>query len=203
MVSESATNSKKERVIGQSALPLARVKRIIKEDPDVSLINVEATHCIASATELFMEYLVNEGYSRAQKNKRKTVFYKDLASAVSQTDPLEFLEDVIPTTMTLEEAYRRRDQPDDDTGKDDQVTSVAKRRKLQFKPSTPKQQQQQQQQEEEMETDSSQQQQQQQQQDNNDDDEEEEDGEEEEDAEEEEDDDQDVEDEEDDEEEEE
>ncbi|KAI8096271.1 histone-fold-containing protein, partial [Halteromyces radiatus] len=106
MVSE--TNAKTERIPGQCFLPLARVKRIIKEDPEVTLINGEATHCVAAATELFMEYLVKEGFSRAQKNKRKTIFYKDLATAVSQTDQFEFLEDVIPQTMTLEEAYKRR-----------------------------------------------------------------------------------------------
>jgi hypothetical protein len=51
MASDAApTTSKKERIPGQSFLPLARVKRIIKEDPDVSLVNAEATHCIASAT---------------------------------------------------------------------------------------------------------------------------------------------------------
>ncbi|KAI8335756.1 histone-fold-containing protein [Chlamydoabsidia padenii] len=133
MASDTAPTAatKKERIPGQSLLPLARVKRIIKDDPDVTLVNAEATHCIASATELFMEYLVNEGFSRAQKNKRKTIFYKDLASAVNQTDAFEFLEDVIPQTITLEEAYKRRQQADEGstgTGKDDLAN---KRRKLQ------------------------------------------------------------------------
>lgn len=39
-----------ERVPGQTMLPLARIKRVIKEDKDVSLINAEATFCIAYAT---------------------------------------------------------------------------------------------------------------------------------------------------------
>lgn len=92
-----------ERVPGTTILPLARVKRIIKEDRDVNLINPEATFCVTYATvyqhdrrgiginandltnlvllqELFIEYLVNEGLTRAKRDKRKTVYYKDLGT---------------------------------------------------------------------------------------------------------------------------
>ncbi|KAI8644854.1 histone-fold-containing protein [Parasitella parasitica] len=96
------------RTPGTTMLPLARIKRVIKEDKDVALINAEATFCIAYATELFMEYLVTEAFSRAKKEKRKTVYYKDLASTVKESDQLEFLVDVIPTTMTLKEAMAKR-----------------------------------------------------------------------------------------------
>ena len=85
-----------------------------------------------------MEYLVKEGFTRARKEKRKTVYYKDLgknvlskflnmlfdnnkklltnsifynnikASSVSEVEQFEFLEDVIPHTMTLKAALERR-----------------------------------------------------------------------------------------------
>ncbi|KAL7311604.1 hypothetical protein PS15m_009343 [Mucor circinelloides] len=97
-----------ERTPGTTMLPLARIKRVIKEDKDVSLINAEATFCIAYATELFMEYLVTEAFSKAKKEKRKTVYYKDLASTVKESEQLEFLEDVIPPTMTLKDAMAKR-----------------------------------------------------------------------------------------------
>ncbi|KAI8066260.1 histone-fold-containing protein [Gilbertella persicaria] len=99
-----------ERKPGNTMLPLARVKRVIKEDKDVSLINAEATFCIAYATELFMEYLVTEAFNKAKKEKRKTVYYKDLASTVKEIEPFEFLDDVIPTTMTLKQAIEKRKQ---------------------------------------------------------------------------------------------
>ncbi|OAD72888.1 transcription factor CBF, partial [Phycomyces blakesleeanus NRRL 1555(-)] len=89
------------RLPGTTIIPLARVKRVIKEDKDVSLINAEAIFCVAYATELFMEYLVTEGYQRAKRDKRKTVYYKDLASTVTEVEQFEFLEDVIPPTLTL------------------------------------------------------------------------------------------------------
>ncbi|KAI9270411.1 histone-fold-containing protein [Phascolomyces articulosus] len=102
------TQQKQDRALGTTTLPIARVKRVIKEDKEVSLINAEATFCVAYATELFMEYLVKEGFTRARKEKRKTVYYKDLASAVSEVEQFEFLEDVIPHTMTLKAALERR-----------------------------------------------------------------------------------------------
>ncbi|KAL1930843.1 hypothetical protein VTP01DRAFT_9980 [Rhizomucor pusillus] len=105
-----------ERVPGTTILPLARVKRIIKEDRDVNLINPEATFCVTYATELFIEYLVNEGLTRAKRDKRKTVYYKDLASTVSEIEQFEFLEDVIPPTMTLKAALERRSDALDEEG---------------------------------------------------------------------------------------
>ncbi|KAL0082622.1 histone-fold-containing protein, partial [Phycomyces blakesleeanus] len=99
---------KLERLPGTTIIPLARVKRVIKEDKDVSLINAEAIFCVAYATELFMEYLVTEGYQRAKRDKRKTVYYKDLASTVTEVEQFEFLEDVIPPTLTLKTAIERR-----------------------------------------------------------------------------------------------
>ena len=48
--SPTPTASKVERAAGTTFLPIARVKRIIKEDKDVSLINAEATFCVAYAT---------------------------------------------------------------------------------------------------------------------------------------------------------
>ncbi|KAI8140632.1 histone-fold-containing protein [Fennellomyces sp. T-0311] len=122
MASEESTQQtqqsqqKQERVLGTTTLPLARVKRVIKEDKDVSLINAEATFCVAYATELFMEYLVKEGFTRARKEKRKTIYYKDLASAVSEVEQFEFLEDVIPHTMTLKAALERRKDTLDEGG---------------------------------------------------------------------------------------
>ena len=47
------TQQKQERALGTTTLPIARVKRLIKEDKEVSLINAEATFCVAYATVSF------------------------------------------------------------------------------------------------------------------------------------------------------
>jgi DNA polymerase epsilon subunit 4 len=55
-----------------------------------------------------MEYLVTEAFTKAKTEKRKTVYYRDLASTVKEVDQFEFLEDVIPATMTLKAAIEKR-----------------------------------------------------------------------------------------------
>jgi DNA polymerase epsilon subunit 4 len=47
---KSTSKTVAERTPGTSMLPLARVKRVIKEDKDIALINADATYCITYAT---------------------------------------------------------------------------------------------------------------------------------------------------------
>ncbi|CEI96370.1 hypothetical protein G6F70_000225 [Rhizopus microsporus] len=107
---EETTKQTAERQLGTTTFPLARIKRLIKEDKDISLISTDATFCITYAAELFIEYLVSEALDKAKQEKRKSVFYKDLAKVVKDVEPFEFLEDVIPTTMTLKAAIEKRKQ---------------------------------------------------------------------------------------------
>ena len=50
-------------------LPIARVKKIMKKDPDVSLISQNSVFLVAKATELFLEDFVREAFKVAKKNK--------------------------------------------------------------------------------------------------------------------------------------
>lgn len=43
-----------------------------------------------------------------KKDKRKTVFYRDMADVVQDNASFEFLSDVIPSTMTLKAAVEKR-----------------------------------------------------------------------------------------------
>ncbi|KAG0227601.1 hypothetical protein BGW42_002823 [Actinomortierella wolfii] len=97
-----------KRPLGTTALPAARIKRIIKEDKDINMVSNDAVFLISLATELFLESFTSKAYGLARMEKRKTVFYKDLANAVSQYDTLEFLQDVVPKTMPLAEAIERQ-----------------------------------------------------------------------------------------------
>ncbi|KAG0274576.1 hypothetical protein BGZ95_009647 [Linnemannia exigua] len=93
---------------GVTQLPVARVKRIIKEDKDVQMVSNDAVFLISLATELFLESFTTKAFNLAKIEKRKTVSYKDLATAVTQHDSLEFLQDVIPKTMTLTAAIEKQ-----------------------------------------------------------------------------------------------
>uniref|UniRef100_A0AAZ1XMA1 DNA polymerase epsilon subunit 4 n=1 Tax=Oreochromis aureus TaxID=47969 RepID=A0AAZ1XMA1_OREAU len=61
-----------------SKLPLARIKALMKTDPDVSLASQESVFIIAKATELFVEMIAKDALVYAQQGKRKTLQRKDL-----------------------------------------------------------------------------------------------------------------------------
>ncbi|KAL5342995.1 histone-fold-containing protein [Aspergillus crustosus] len=97
-------------ITGQSALPIARIKKIIQLDEDIVQCSSNATFVIAMATELFIQYLTEQGHNvvKTERKPRKTIQYKDLATAVSRIDNLEFLADVIPKTTTYKQFKEKR-----------------------------------------------------------------------------------------------
>ncbi|CRG90630.1 hypothetical protein PISL3812_07674 [Talaromyces islandicus] len=99
-----------EEATGQSVLPLSRIKKIIQLDEDIAQCSHNATFLIAIATELFIQYIAEQGYNvvKSERKPRKTIQYKDLATAVSRIDNLEFLADVIPKTTTYRQFKEKR-----------------------------------------------------------------------------------------------
>jgi len=97
-------------ITGQTALPLARIKKIIQLDKDIVQCSHNATFLIAMATELFIQYLAEQGHNvvKSERKPRKMIQYKDLATAVSRIDNLEFLADVIPKTTTYKQFKEKR-----------------------------------------------------------------------------------------------
>ncbi|XP_017504020.2 DNA polymerase epsilon subunit 4 isoform X1 [Manis javanica] len=86
-----------------SRLPLARVKALVKADPDVTLAGQEAIFILARAAELFVETIAKDAYCCAQQGKRKTLQRRDLDNAIEAVDEFAFLEachqNVIPELM--------------------------------------------------------------------------------------------------------
>ncbi|KAJ5689978.1 DNA polymerase epsilon subunit C [Penicillium macrosclerotiorum] len=73
-----------------------------------------ASHFLArrltTAQEMFIQYLAEQGHNvvKSERKPRKTVQYKDLATAVSHIDNLEFLSDVIPKTTTYKQFKEKK-----------------------------------------------------------------------------------------------
>uniref|UniRef100_A0A1B6C1F2 Transcription factor CBF/NF-Y/archaeal histone domain-containing protein n=1 Tax=Clastoptera arizonana TaxID=38151 RepID=A0A1B6C1F2_9HEMI len=88
------TNEKVERL---SKLPLARIKSIMKTDPDVNLASQEAVFLISKATELFIKSIANESFVFTTQAKKKTVQKRDVESAISAIDAFAFLEGALDT----------------------------------------------------------------------------------------------------------
>ncbi|KAJ6119911.1 hypothetical protein N7523_004191 [Penicillium sp. IBT 18751x] len=99
-----------DEITGQSALPISRIKKIIQLDEDIAQCSNNSTFVIAMATEMFIQYLAEQAHNvvKSERKPRKTVQYKDLATAVSHIDNLEFLADVIPKTTTYKQFKEKK-----------------------------------------------------------------------------------------------
>ena len=73
---------------GSVVLPLARVKKLCKADPDVKNLSGDAVNLTAKATELFIAYLAEHAALAALRAKRRTVRATDLATAIRKQDHL-------------------------------------------------------------------------------------------------------------------
>ncbi|OJJ50808.1 hypothetical protein ASPZODRAFT_106685 [Penicilliopsis zonata CBS 506.65] len=98
-------NTGAQEITGQAALPVSRIKKIIQLDDDIVQCSQNATFLISVATEMFIQYLAEQGHNviKSERKPRKIIQYKDLATAVSRIDNLEFLSDVIPKTTTYKQ----------------------------------------------------------------------------------------------------
>ncbi|KAJ7644327.1 hypothetical protein FB45DRAFT_897544 [Roridomyces roridus] len=90
---------KVERPPGKTLLPISKVQHIIKADKDIAIVAKEATFLICCATEEFIKRFGEAGMAQAEKDKRTTLQYKDMATVVRKADEFLFLEEIIPWTF--------------------------------------------------------------------------------------------------------
>jgi histone H3/H4 len=96
--SASAHNSKKSRIPAVSGLtiPFRTVKKAMKLDPDIPIVQNEAAVMVTIAAELFLKSLARESLVSAAKRSRSTIKYEDVAEARTKRPALSFLEPVLP-----------------------------------------------------------------------------------------------------------
>ncbi|KAH8750601.1 hypothetical protein F5883DRAFT_224295 [Diaporthe sp. PMI_573] len=99
----------RNEVTGTVQLPLSRVKKIIAVDQDINICSNNAAFAITLATEMFIQYLAEQGHNMAKLDRkpRRNVQYKDLSAAVIAKDNLEFLDDTIPKAQPYKEIKHR------------------------------------------------------------------------------------------------
>lgn len=78
------------------ALPLARIKKIMKLDEDVRMISAEAPLLFAKAAEIFIHELTLRAWVHTEENKRRTLQRNDIAVAIMKYDQFDFLIDIVP-----------------------------------------------------------------------------------------------------------
>jgi len=72
--------------------PLGTIKKIVKLDEDVHMVNAEAIFLISKVTEQFIESLAVESFSYTTKNKKKTLMKNDVNTAIETVEALAFLD---------------------------------------------------------------------------------------------------------------
>ncbi|PCH41785.1 histone-fold-containing protein [Wolfiporia cocos MD-104 SS10] len=73
-------------------LPLARIKKVMKSDPDVKVTPV----LFCKACEVFIAEITARAFIIADSNKRRTLSRADIAKALSKSDQFDFLIDIVP-----------------------------------------------------------------------------------------------------------
>ena len=100
----------KEELIFKNNLPLARVKTIMKLDPQMPNISLDGVYACTVAAEMFLEILAKEALQVCVREGRKTISFRDLATAVSEVYELEFLQDIVPFTLMYKDALQKRQE---------------------------------------------------------------------------------------------
>lgn len=90
-------------------LPLARIKKVMKADPDVKMISAEAPILFAKGCDIFITELTMRAWIHAEENKRRTLQRSDIASALAKSDMFDFLIDIVPREDAGPQHKRRQD----------------------------------------------------------------------------------------------
>ncbi|XP_044717863.1 histone-like transcription factor (CBF/NF-Y) and archaeal histone domain-containing protein [Hirsutella rhossiliensis] len=92
-------------------LPLARIKKVMKADPEVKMISAEAPILFAKGCDIFITELTMRAWIHAEENKRRTLQRSDIASALAKSDMFDFLIDIVPREEASSHAKRTAAQP--------------------------------------------------------------------------------------------
>ncbi|KAM0372609.1 hypothetical protein ACHAPY_009633 [Fusarium culmorum] len=87
-------------------LPLARIKKVMKADPEVKMISAEAPILFAKGCDIFITELTMRAWIHAEENKRRTLQRSDIASALAKSDMFDFLIDIVPREEASSHAKR-------------------------------------------------------------------------------------------------
>lgn len=92
-------------------LPLARIKKVMKADPEVKMISAEAPILFAKGCDIFITELTMRAWIHAEENKRRTLQRSDIASALAKSDMFDFLIDIVPREEASSHVKRTAAQP--------------------------------------------------------------------------------------------
>lgn len=89
-------------------LPVSKIKKIFRLDPDYGGASKNAVYATGLATELFIQYFAEQASLLAKMDRRKKIQYKDFSNAVQSQDSLHFLSDIVPKTYPLGDLIEKK-----------------------------------------------------------------------------------------------
>lgn len=89
-------------------IPLARVKRVMKEDPEVMAVSNAAVKHMASAVQVFVGHFTEQALLVARAEGRTRVAYRDFAHVASSNEEMTFLGPLVPNTIPFGTAQSMR-----------------------------------------------------------------------------------------------
>ncbi|XP_072269368.1 chromatin accessibility complex protein 1 [Pyxicephalus adspersus] len=96
------------------ALPLSRIRVIMKSSPDVSSINQDALLITAKATELFVKHLATFSYKHGTGKEENTLTYDDLSTTAEECDTFQFLSDILPKKILASDYLKMLEKEEKD-----------------------------------------------------------------------------------------
>jgi histone H3/H4 len=96
--SVTGSSAKKGRTpsVAGLTIPFRTVKKAMKLDPDIPIVQNEAAIMTTVAAELFLKRLAKESHRNAKNRGRNTIRYEDVAEARTKSSALAFLETLLP-----------------------------------------------------------------------------------------------------------
>ncbi|KAJ6559201.1 hypothetical protein DFH09DRAFT_1162209 [Mycena vulgaris] len=110
-----------ERVPGESLLPSLRLESIIQADGVMGTLALskEGLFILSVATEEFIKRLVQGGHRQATAERRTSINYRDMAATTQQYQEFMFLQETIPSPVSLSEALKLRELKEKEILEDD------------------------------------------------------------------------------------
>ncbi|KAJ7459852.1 hypothetical protein FB451DRAFT_1182145 [Mycena latifolia] len=116
-----------ERIPGESLLPSLRLESIIQAEGVMGslALSKEGLFMLSVATEEFIKRLAQGGHRQASVERRTSVNYRDMAATTQQYQEFMFLQETIPSPVSLSEALKLRELKEKEMIDDDPALTPA------------------------------------------------------------------------------
>mmetsp|Transcript_6491 Transcript_6491/g.21035 ORF Transcript_6491/g.21035 Transcript_6491/m.21035 type:complete len:177 (-) Transcript_6491:31-561(-) len=98
------SSDSKRRSDHELQVPISRVKRVMRADPDVHIVPRDVAWAVGKAMEHFVVKLSKDAYRYTAGDGRKHMAYKDLANAIADVECYDVFVDHVPRKLAVADA---------------------------------------------------------------------------------------------------